>query len=136
MTVDARGTTNAFGYDPAGRRIASTNAWGTVLQLVTTNSYDGVGNQISTADALNRTTTYAYDALNRRTNTTFADITTLKTRYDGAGRRVAETDQDGVVTLFGYDGLSRLTVVTNAFGKPEEMSTRYDYDDRETWCIR
>jgi hypothetical protein len=28
FSVDARGTTNAFGYDVAGRRIAATNAWG------------------------------------------------------------------------------------------------------------
>ena len=49
--------------------------------------------------------------------------------FDPAGRRVAETNQDNIVTLFGYDGLGRLASVTNAFGKPEQMVTRYHYDE-------
>ena len=57
------------------------------------------------------------------------DGTKTFTVFDAAGRRVAETNQDWIVTLFGYDGAGRLSSVTNAFGKPEQMVTRYLYDE-------
>ncbi len=65
--MDARGATNAFGYDAAGRRISETNAWGTAIAMVTTNGYDADGNQTVTVDNLGRTNRYYFDALNRMT---------------------------------------------------------------------
>ena len=66
-TADTRGTTNACGYDAAGRRTSVTNAWGTTLGQVTTYGYDGAANQTSMTDALTRTTEFRYDARKRRT---------------------------------------------------------------------
>jgi RHS repeat-associated protein len=130
FSVDARGTTNAFGYDVAGQRVAVTNAWGvSTVQMTNGFIFDANGNQITATDALGRTTTNVFNALNRLVQVSYADGTKMATGYDSVGRRVAETNQDGIITRFGYDGTGRLTSVTNAFGKTEQMVTRYEYDE-------
>jgi RHS repeat-associated protein len=129
-SVDARGTTTAFGYDVAGRRVAVTNAWVTSVQMTNGFAFDPNGNQITSTDALGRTTTNVFDTLNRVVQVLYPDGTKTATGYDSVGRRVAQTNQDRIVTLFGYDGAGRLVVVTNnALSTNSQMVTRYQYDE-------
>jgi len=117
--------TAQYDYDAAGRQIAFTNAQNAVIRY----AYDPNGNQLTTTDALSRVTSFAYDALNRQVLITYPDYTTQSYGYDALGRRVAVTNQDYVVSRFGYDVLGRLVAATNAFSTPQQMVTRYVYDE-------
>ena len=117
--------TTRYVYDPAGRRVAVTNA----LSQATRFAYDAGGNQTNVTDALNHAFTYLYDALNRQTQIIFPDTTSESSGYDGLNRKVAVTNQANIVTRFGFDVLGRLVTVTNAFGTSQQMITRYVYDE-------
>jgi len=125
VTVDERGNTNSFGYDPhcgcPNRQLTVTNGLGQVTQY----SYDANGNVQTMLDARTNLTTYVYDAEDRRTQMIFADNSSQFTLYDPLGRRIAEVDQENRTNRFGYDALNRLTSVTNAIGGV----TRYDYNE-------
>ncbi len=128
-TIDARGITNAPGYDVLGRRVSMTNALGTSEQIVNRFGYDANGNQPYVTNVLGAVTTNIFDSLNRVTQVQLPDGTKMFTGFDAVGRRVAETNQDNIVSRFGYDGVGRLTAVTNAFGTAEQTVTRYEYDE-------
>jgi YD repeat-containing protein len=68
-TVDARGVTNAFGYDAAGRRVAVTNALNTPQPQIMRYEFDAAGNLLTQADGTGRFVEHEYDALNRRLRT-------------------------------------------------------------------
>jgi len=129
FTVDARGVTNAFGYDAASRRVAETNAWGTIDQTFSLYEYDANDNLLRFTDALGRSTTNVYDELNQIIEVRHADGTKRFNVYDPDGFLVVETNEESVVTFYGYDDAGQLTVVTNAFGLPEQMITRFEYDE-------
>jgi len=128
-TIDARGTITAFAYDAAGRRLAVTNAVGTIAANTNFYTYDPNGNQITFTDANNHTTTNVFDSLNRLWQVQYPDGTATATAYDGDGRRVGEMNQDRLVTWFTYDGAGRLVSVTNALGSAQQTVTRYQYDE-------
>ena len=65
-TIDALGTITAFAYNPAGQRLAVTNAFGTSVAVTNFYSYDANGNQITFTDGLGHSTTNVFDALNRQ----------------------------------------------------------------------
>jgi RHS repeat-associated protein len=117
--------TARYFYDPAGRRLALTNA----LNQGTRFAYDTGGNQTNVIDALGRTNTYTFDALNRQVKITYPDSTSESYGYDGLNRKVAVTNQASIVTRFGFDTLGRLVAVTNAFGTSQPLVTRYVFDE-------
>src|SRR5579871_6211704 len=155
--IDVLGHVTLFGYDDAGRLIktiqsASQPSYDNSysgqhgdpslshyivsplpdVDIITTNTYDAVGNLIQSTDVLGNVTLTGYDALNRPvrvirnasqpTYNTVADPTLAKyvvsstadqdvldyTEYDNAGRVSRTQDVNGNWTLFGYDGLDRL----------------------------
>ena len=130
QTVDARGVTNAFGYDLVGHRTSMTRALGTPVAQVMLGSYDAAGNRTNQIDNIGREIDFQYDALNRQTVTLLPAATSGATRtgitniFDGLDRRTGVTNQAGVGTGFQFDLLSRMTVVTNALGK----LTQYQFD--------
>ena len=133
FAVDARGTTNAPGYDAAGRQIAVTNAFGTALQTVTWYGYDPNGNQVAVTNALGAVTLNTYDAANRLTRVQFLGangglLGTRYTGYDNLGRRVSETNEAGITTTFGYDFRGLLTAVT-LDANHSGPTTTYSYDE-------
>ncbi|MDO8392222.1 MAG: RHS repeat-associated core domain-containing protein [Actinomycetota bacterium] len=104
--TDAQGSVTDYGYDKLGRvRTVTEHVTdnGVVQALVTTNDYDGAGNQISSTDPTGATTTAVYDR---------------------TGQQLRTTDPLGYVTTFEYDVAGRQTKVTS----PSGASTRTVYD--------
>jgi YD repeat-containing protein len=113
-------------------------------------SYNAAGQLVSCTDALGATETYAYDALGRKLSFVNKKGATWTYTYDAAGRMLSETTPQvlvtsvnpkgnnamlatapvsaAVVTRMAYDALGNLTLRTEAAGRPEERTTRYEYD--------
>jgi RHS repeat-associated protein len=91
----------------------------------TTVSYDAEGRQISSTDALGRTSLTEYDALGRAVKHIAPDGTFTTTAYDAAGRMTSSTDARGNSTQYIYDTAGRTLSVTNALNQ----TTSYTYDD-------
>jgi YD repeat-containing protein len=113
-------------------------------------SYNAAGQLIATADALGGTESYTYDALGRKLTFTNKKGSIWTYTYDAAGRMLTEstpqvslttvssnesgvlvagsTVNAGIVTQMAYDALGNLTQRTEAFGRSEERTTRYEYD--------
>jgi len=129
-TVDARGITNAFGYDSASRRVAATNALGVSgVQSAFAYVYDASGNMTNMVDSLGRSTTNVFDAERRLVEVRLANGTSAKSKYDAVGRVYETIDAAGIITRFGHDDSSQLVAVTNAFGTPDQVVTRFTYDE-------
>jgi len=123
-TADARGTTNALGYTAAGRRTATTNAWGTAVAVVSRFVDAAVGSVTINIDALNRETATVDDCRGRWCATLAPALTNGGPRlvsgilYDSAelGRRGAGTNAAGLISTSTGDGVGRLLATTNGTG--------------------
>ena len=117
----------------------------------TEHEYDRAGRIIKATDAMGFVETFTYDALNHRTG--FTDKTRSNTwnyEYDAAGRMTRELapsinittssrNADGtlattqinavrLITQMTYDALGNVLSRTEASGRPEARTTRYEYD--------
>ncbi len=97
-----------------------------------TTTYDGDGNMIASANALNQTTRYEYNTSGQRTKIIrpFSATETSDTQfvYDNFERLSREIDPLNVVTLHEYDEMDRERKVTEALGTPVERSRARGYD--------
>ena len=126
--MDAAGNTTTYAYDADGRETSQTTPVTTACPsgCITTYTYDGAGNRLTSVDPLMQTTTYAYDAGNELTSITYSDHKTpnvTATTYDGDGRRTAMTDGTGT-SHWVYDSLERMTSYQNGAG----ATVQYGYD--------
>lgn len=105
-----------YEYDSTGRLVAEYQAYGTGTQVVSTYSYDGLGNRVSATDANGNTTTFSHDELGRVLTSTNAlgGITTWK--YDAFGNVLAVTDPVGNTSYSYYDRLDRLVATRDGEG--------------------
>jgi RHS repeat-associated protein len=87
-------------------------------------TYDALDRQISSTDALGRTTSYAYDQLNRQVATIDPLGQTKSVGYDAVDNIVGLTDKLGQLTAFTYDALNRRTKITDPLGNAQ--TTVYD----------
>lgn len=104
--TDAHGVVTDYTYDKLGRvRTVTEHVTdnGVVQALVTTNDYDGAGNQISSTDPTGATTTAVYDRTGQQLRTTdpLGYVTTFE--YDVAGRQTKVTSPSGASTRTAYD---------------------------------
>ncbi|GKS92669.1 hypothetical protein AVTE2539_24910 [Acidovorax sp. SUPP2539] len=99
-------------YDAAGNLIASSDA---PQQPESTTTYDGLGHKTSFTNKAGSTWSYAYDAAGLLVQETSPEVVLA----DGPAR---------VVTRMAYDALGHLTQRTEAAGRPEARTTRYEYD--------
>ncbi len=109
----------------------------TTAQAVTTHTYDGAGNLITTTDG-SGTTTYGYDAANRLTSASYSNTASGYTQphavtygYDADNNRTQMTDGTGTTT-YAYDGLERLDSVTTGAGNV--VTYKYDANGNPT-CV-
>lgn len=133
---------------------AASNGTTSAQDRHTRYSYDGAGRLTSTTDALGNRESYSYNALGQKTSFTNKAGATWNYDYDPAGRLVRETSPavdlvalqspgsaptsltldlgntgpSRVVTQLTYDSFGNLTSRTEALGRPEQRTTRYEYD--------
>lgn len=147
-TLDAAGNKTAEQvYDSGGtlrKSLSRTfNTLGQVTQITDglshavfnagySDSYDGNGNLVHSANASGIQRKLGYDGLNRLISTIEnyggSDTATQNTQsvfaYDTIGRLQGVADPDGLNTIYGYDGLSNATSVQS----PDTGGTSYVYD--------
>ena len=93
-------------------------------RIISTRTYDGSGNVLTSTDALGNTTAYTYDTLNRLLTQTDARGGVIRYAYDNMGNITSITDQRNHITSFEYDGMDRLVRVTD----PGLFTEEFEYD--------
>ncbi|MDQ0069692.1 YD repeat-containing protein [Variovorax boronicumulans] len=119
--------TNSFVYDAAGRLASSTDALG----FSESYSYNALGEKVSFTNKKGSVWTYDYDAAGRLTQETAPAVEMTAVTTDGAGNLVVDAAHSGsanLVTRLAYDALGNLVARTEALGRPEQRTTRYEYD--------
>lgn len=105
--------TSTCRYDADGRKVAETNAEGTL----TTHTYDGFGRLVRTVQAQGT-----------------SDSRTTRAVYDAFGNVLSQTDGNGQVTTYTYDVQGRQLSVTDPLG--QTTWSVYDADGRVRFRIR
>ena len=118
--------TNGYVYDALGNLISSTDA----LSHTEFYSWNGRGLKTSFTNKNNATWGYDYDAAGRLTTETAPPVSIDTVTTDANGNLIANSIEPSVslVTRFSYDALGNLTSRTEAFGRPEQRTTMYQYD--------
>ncbi|WP_238946571.1 RHS repeat-associated core domain-containing protein [Vandammella animalimorsus] len=137
--------TETYGYNQRDICTKVTQAIGTANSPTLLESYDALGQRISSTDPLGHTTQYQWDALGRLTQVTDAlggitrqtwdahdnllSVTDAKGnthqfQYDKAGRQIKETRPLGGSIQTAWDAAGRLSQRTDAAGN----QTHYHYD--------
>ena len=125
--TDPGGYVTDFTYNALGEETWTANAMG----YTATFQYDPSGKMTSEVDADGRLQTFTYDAFGRETsNVWFSGSTTTSTQlesisfgYDGNGNMTLASNSDGTYTL-QYDPLNRVTFVK----EPTGVSLTFGYD--------
>jgi RHS repeat-associated protein len=100
-----------YTYDDLDRLIKTTYPDGTTQK----ESYDAVGNLLSTTDQEGRVTTYSYDFLYRLTAVNYPDGSSTTYTYDKDGNELTVTNSVDQVK-YTYDALNRMTSETDVIG--------------------
>ncbi len=116
-----------YHYDSAGRLTSIQDALGATESY----TYNSLGLKTSTTDKNGNTWNYDYDAAGRLVQETApsVDVTTLTTETTG-GLKV-DTEHSGparLITRYVRDALGNVLARTEAAGRPEARTTRYEYD--------
>src|SRR5947209_9002745 len=127
--TSANGTTTTYGYDHLGHQVRTNRS---AVRLLTstgaitptgTTQYDGDGNAVRQVDGNGDVTLSSYDPLGREVATTNAVGATTVITYS-ATQKVAQQDALGNVSQYSYDGAGRLTQAVNPLGTT--MQAGYD----------
>jgi RHS repeat-associated protein len=114
--------------------------------VITSTTYDGYGNPLTTTDARGTQTQLTYGSINGYSGLypTITKIaygtsvqrhsTTIYDFYTGVGKETKDEDNN-VTTVTSYDDLARPTLVTDAYGKSEETRTLTEYSDADRRVI-
>lgn len=119
--------TNRFVYDAAGRLGSSTDALG----FTESYSYNALGEKTSFTNKKGAVWAYDYDAAGRLTQETAPAVQMTALTTDAAGNLVVDNTHSAsasLVTRMAYDALGNLLSRTEALGRPEQRTTRYEYD--------
>jgi len=146
-SIDELDHETAHCYDGQGREIKRVqnpsvgSACGTYTpvpdsdrDLITSTTYDGIGNRKSIVDPNGFETTYTYDGVYRLTSELDPLLHSTGYGYDSSGNRTSMTDAEGVVTSYEYDALARLSAVVENYRpgiNPDHeinVRTEYTYD--------
>ena len=133
-TTDTLGRMTLNGYDVLGRLLTTTQNYApsrpqndlNQYNIVTTYTYDAVGNRQSVLDTSSHTIFSTYDSLGRPISVTDANNRTSYTSYDANGNVVSATDAEQNTTHFAYNNLNQQTSVKD----PLDHETQYQYNSR------
>ncbi|MCG2593198.1 LysM peptidoglycan-binding domain-containing protein [Ramlibacter sp. XY19] len=115
----------SFGYNAAGQRVSVTDAFGNTEWY----GYDALGRKYGFLNKRGFQWTYTYDAAGRMLTETTPEIEVTRVTPDLLGNlEEIATPRARIVTRLGYDALGNLTERTEALGRGEERTTRYEYD--------
>ena len=64
--TDANSNVTTYSFDAMNRETGMTDAAGSAIAGVTTNTYDAAGNEVTSTDPDNFTTTTTFDAMDRQ----------------------------------------------------------------------
>ena len=127
--IDENGVETHFAYDDKGRLMEKKEAAGTASERITTHTYDGDGNLLSTIQKGDErtpetVTRHTYDAAGNRATTTDPEGHTTHYTYDAQGNLLTRTDPTGAMWRYAYDLAGRLTRTQDPLGH----ETRFFYD--------
>lgn len=136
-TIDPLGIETLFEYDNQGNLLKKTRGnevqrWEYDLanrpileqtgELIRKNTYDNLGQLITTTDECGNTTHFTYDHAGRITKTIFPDGAEVLKEYDVLGNVIRETDPKGFQTLREFNSRGQQTRVCNPDGSEEKFA--------------
>ena len=131
--TDASGVTAVYTYNYLNQLIKVCQNYVDIAEgstadadenVITTYTYDLLGNLLTVTDALGNTTTYTYNAFGEVTSVTDALQSVTTCTYNILGNLVSVTDGEGHTTTYAYNAFGGVTMVTDALN----CSTTYEYD--------
>jgi len=115
-------------YDADGKLIRQEIGTGSNIRVVSRTIKDSATVDIE-YDERNQPTRTEYDANRNPIKVTYPDGSTTSATYDGAhSLPLTRTDELGVITKYEYDTNGNPTMLTEAFGLPEQRVTTYTND--------
>ncbi|WP_354514240.1 MULTISPECIES: RHS repeat-associated core domain-containing protein [unclassified Luteibacter] len=133
---DALGVTGQDTYDALDRRVTHiTNVNGTDATKATTTALalDALDRITSVSDPEGLVTTYTFDGLGNLSGQVSPDTGTQSSTFDAAGNTVTHTDAKGTVVTQTFDALGRKTADTYA-DATLNAAYRYDETNSVTGC--
>ncbi|WP_454056445.1 LysM peptidoglycan-binding domain-containing protein [Cupriavidus sp. Marseille-Q8015] len=117
---------NTFSYDAAGNLVASTDPLGATERY----TYNGLGEKLTYTNKLGNVWSYDYDASGRLIQESSPQVLLTGVAPNGANGSLtlSQNTYGSIVTRNQYDALGNLTARTEAAGRTEERTTRYEYD--------
>ncbi|MDF0607117.1 hypothetical protein HZU77_015955, partial [Neisseriaceae bacterium TC5R-5] len=145
LSIDPQGYATATEYDAFGN-VSRIIRYATALNLsslgdtpptltpdaardrISSFSYDALGRQTAIRDSNGYSETLSYDAFGHKTGYVNKLGGTYTYRYDALGRVLEEISPLGSIKRFEYDAHGNRTLQIEAYGRPEQRTTRYEYD--------
>ena len=130
-----RGFWTTMGYDEMNQLIATTNVLDETITLVSTRTYDAIGQVVSETDAEGRTSRIIYDAAGQVLKAISPDGSSAKVEYDILGRPVATIDPLGHRVETSYDKLGRVVSTRQIIPGGDDIVVEQTYDalDQVIW---
>lgn len=113
-------------YDLVGDVLSSTSAAGDT----STYTYDPGQRKLTDTDPDKNTTSYTYDADGELTKTTFADNSTQTSTYSPDGNQLTQTNGDSQTYSYSYNSMDEQASSTDPSG--HKTTYGYDYDGNLT----
>ncbi len=122
--LDCRGNTTVYLYDKEGNELERTFNGKPAAK----NLWDG-NYQTRAIDARGLTTTTHYDYNYQPLQIIHSDGSRDQYEYEPVrGLRTKHINQGGITSTWTHDDKGRVTIWTEALGRPEQRTTRYQYD--------
>ncbi|MBE6049739.1 MAG: hypothetical protein E7214_03520, partial [Clostridium sp.] len=124
-TTDSLGNVSRYTYDENDRVISSKDPEG----IITTKSYNSLGQVISQKDGNGNITYYSYDGLGRLISVKNALGETTIYTYDFNGNKISVTDAKGNITKYNYNAANKVTeIIAPNNGSLEGKVQKYTYN--------